>query len=112
LSSGVWANGQLLVDVDVQSLDLSVATGDPYSFNLTVTNLTNGSTEYFPAVSLNSNQQNYVVAVINDPDNGSQLVNVSAAALPDPPTNPLTVTGILGNQLTYTKVSGVSYLEM
>lgn len=103
LSSGVWANGQLLLDVDVQGLDLTTATGDPLAFNLTVTNLADGSTEYFPAVSLNSAQQNYVVAVVNDPDNGSQLVNV-AADLPTTPT-PLTVTGILGTPLTIATVN-------
>src|SRR5580698_928093 len=53
LSSGQWANGQLLLDVDLQGLDLTSATGDPLAFNLTVTNLADGSTEYFPAVSLN-----------------------------------------------------------
>jgi phage tail sheath protein FI len=73
-----------------------------------VTNLADGSTEYFPSVSLNSNQQNFVAAVINDPDNGSQLVNV-VAALPATPTA-LTVTGLLGAPLSYTTVGGVSYL--
>jgi uncharacterized protein len=109
LSSGQWANGQLLLDVDLQGLDLTSATGDPLAFNLTVTNLADGSTEYFPAVSLNSNQQNFVAAVVNDPDNGSQLVNV-VAALPATPTA-LTVTGLLGTALPYTLVSGVNYLE-
>ena len=109
LSSGVWANGQLLVDVDVQGLDLTTATGDPLAFNLTITNLADGTVEYFPAVSLNSNQQNFVAAVVNDPDNGSQLVNVKTG-LPTAPTA-LTVTGLLGTPLPYTLVSGVNYLE-
>ena len=106
LSSGQWANGQLLLDVDVQGLNL---TADPYAFNLTVTNLADGSKEYFPSVTLNSNLQNFVAAVVNDPDNGSQLVNV-AAALPTTPTA-LTVTGLLGTPLPYTLASGVNYLE-
>jgi uncharacterized protein len=109
LSSGQWANGKLLLDVDVQGLDLTTATGDPLAFNLTVTNLADGTTEYFPSVSLNSNQQNFVAAVINDPDNGSQLVKV-LAALPATPTA-LTVTGLLGTPLPYTSVAGVNYLE-
>ena len=79
LSSGQWANGQLLVDVDVQGLDLSTA-GDPLAFNLTIRNLTDGTSEYFPAVTMSSSAHNFVTAVINDADNGSQLVNVAATA--------------------------------
>jgi uncharacterized protein len=109
LSSGQWANGQLLIDVDVQNLNLSTSTGDPLAFNLTVTNLAGGTTEYFPSVTLNSNLQNFVAAVINDPNNGSQLVNV-VAALPTAPTA-LTVTGLLGAALPYTSSGGVNYLE-
>jgi Bacteriophage tail sheath protein len=108
LSSGVWANRQLLLDVDVAGLDLSTATGDPLAFNLTVTNLTDGSTEYFPALTLNSNSSNFVAAVVNDPDNGSQLVNV-VTHLPSSPTA-LNVTGILGTGLPVTTISGVNYL--
>jgi phage tail sheath protein FI len=108
LSSGLWANGQLLLDVDVNGLDLSVATGDPLAFNLTVTNLADGSTESFPAVTLNSNANNFVAAVVNEPDAGSQLVNV-VAGLPATPTA-LNVTGILGTGLPVTTISGVNYL--
>ena len=39
LSSGAWANGQLLVDVDVQNINLTTPTGDPLAFNLTITDL-------------------------------------------------------------------------
>lgn len=109
LSSGVWANGQILLDVDVQGLDLSTTTGDPLAFNLTVTNLADGSTEYFPAVTLDSTKQNFVQAVVNDEDNGSQLVNVTTS-LPSTPTA-LTVTGHLGGPLKYTNSGGVNYLE-
>ena len=108
LSSGQWANGHLLVDVDVRGLDLSAA-GDPLAFNLTVTSLADGSKEYFPSVSLNSNLQNFVAAVVNDPDNGSQLVNV-VTGLPTTPTA-LTVTGVLGTPLPFTLSGGVNYLE-
>jgi phage tail sheath protein FI len=99
LSSGQWANSQVLLDVDVQNLDLSSSTGDPYAFNLTVTNLAGGTPEYFPSVTLNSSYQNFVAAVVNDPDNGSQLVNV-AAALPSSPTA-LAATGVVGAALPY-----------
>jgi len=105
LSSGQWANGQLLVDVDVQGLDLSTTTGDPLSFNLTITDLLDETTEYFPDVTLNSAAQNYFVAVVNDPDNGSQLVNVEAN-LPTTPTA-LNVTGVLGTALTITGAGSV-----
>jgi hypothetical protein len=103
LSSGQWANGKLLIDVDVQNLDLSTTTGDPYAFNLTVTNLMGGTPEYFPQLTLNSNLQNFVAAVVNDPDNGSQLVNV-VTAVTSPPTA-LTVTGLLGAALTIATVN-------
>jgi len=108
LSSGQWANGQLLVDVDVQGLNLSSTTGDPLSFNLTITDLLDGTTEYFPDVTLNSAAQNYFVAVINDPDNGSQLVKV-AASLAAAPTA-LNVTGVLGTALTITGAGSVDAL--
>ena len=105
LSSGQWANNQLLVDVDVQRLDLSVATGDPLAFNLTITDLMDGTSEYFPSVTLNSAAQNFVAAVVNDPDNGSQLVSVKTN-LPSTPTA-LVVTGILGTALTITGAGSV-----
>ncbi|MGH9606926.1 MAG: phage tail sheath C-terminal domain-containing protein [Terracidiphilus sp.] len=108
LSSGQWANGQVLLDVDVQGLDL---TADPLAFNLTVSSLADGTKEYFPAITLNSSYQNFVGSVVNDPDNGSQLVSVSTTNLPSSPTA-LTVTGIQGAPLSYTLVSGsVNYLE-
>ncbi|HUB00409.1 MAG TPA: phage tail sheath C-terminal domain-containing protein [Terracidiphilus sp.] len=107
LSSGVWANGQVLLDVDTQGL---AGSSDATAFNLTVTNLMDGTKEYFPAISLNNNQQNFVGAVVNDPDNGSQLVSVQTNNLASSPTA-LTVTGILGTPLAYTLVSGVNYLE-
>ena len=105
LSSGQWANGQLLVGVDVQGLDLSTTTGDPLAFNLTITDLPDGTTEYFPSVTLNSALQNYVVAVVNDPDNGSQLVSVTAN-LPSTPVA-LRPTGILGGPITISGAGSV-----
>ncbi len=105
LSSGQWANGQLLVDVDVQGLDLSTATGDPLAFNLTVTDLADVTKEYFPSVTLDSARQNFVTSVVNDADNGSQLVSVTAA-LPATPVA-LAVTGILGTPLTITGATSV-----
>ena len=59
----------------------ATATYDPTSFNLTITNLVDGTVEKFPNVSLNSNQNNYITNVVNDIDNGSQLVNVTVAGV-------------------------------
>lgn len=53
---------------------------DPLAFNLTITDIPDGTVEPFPNVSLNSNLNNYVAAVVNDPDNGSQLVNVQVSS--------------------------------
>ena len=116
LSSGAWANEQLLLDVDVIGLNLSTTPpGDLYSFNLTVTNLFDGTKEYFPGLTLNSASQNFVANVVNDPDNGSQLVSVNATSIPTPPTTALVVTGILGAPLPSTPVTTgsvtVKYLE-
>jgi len=170
LSSGTWANGQLLLDVDYAglsqllsgtvaltaasatvkgtgtsftslkpnqwlvfaadttqtpyqiksiasdtSLTLTTSYGggttasttatmslDPLAFNLTVTNLVDGTVEAFPNVSFNNNQNNYVAAVVNDPDNGSQLVNVQVGG--PTPTTPPPVTGIVGTALTINAV--------
>ncbi|HZU09245.1 MAG TPA: phage tail sheath C-terminal domain-containing protein [Pseudacidobacterium sp.] len=95
LSSGAWANGKVLLDVDYQGVN---QTSDATAFNLTITDLTTNTVEYFPNLSLNPAKSNYVVAVINDPDNGSQIVNV---AMKSPaPTTPPAVTGITGNALS------------
>ena len=96
LSSGSWANGQLLVDVDVQNINLTTPAGDPLAFNLTITDLLHQTTESFPSVTLSSRAMNYVANVVNDPDNGSQLVGVSVTGTPGAPT----VTGIVGTTIT------------
>jgi uncharacterized protein len=163
LSSGSWANGQLLIDVDynglAQALSGSVTlsggatvsgsgflttlsvnqwlvfasdptqtpyqvskivsntsltlganyTGsptpatttavvivDPTAFNLTITDLVDAvPPESFRNLSLNNAQNNYIANVVNDIDNGSQLVNVSVG-IPTPNAPPA-MTGIVGN---------------
>jgi phage tail sheath protein FI len=94
LSSGTWADGRLILDVDYNGVDQSK---DATAFNLTVTNLADGTVETFPNVSLNSTLKNYIAAVVNDPDNGSQLVSVSVAGAP---SSAPAVTGIVGTTLT------------
>jgi phage tail sheath protein FI len=100
LSSGAWANGNLLVDIDYVGVD---QTTEPTAFNLTVTNLDDGTSEVFSSVSLNAAKSSYVIAVLNDPDTGSQLVNVKTiGALGSvPPAQ----TGTVGKALTAAAVN-------
>jgi uncharacterized protein len=100
LSSGGWANGHLYVDVDLQN---KVNATDSKAFNLTITDLVDGTTEYFPAVTADDTAMNYVATVVNDPANGSQLVNVSGSTTTAP-----TVTGFLGGPIT---VSGAGSVD-
>src|SRR6185437_11951238 len=93
---------QLLIDVDLNGVDQS---SDATAFNLTVSNLIDGTVESFPSVSLQSTLNNYVVNVVNDPDNGSQLVNVQVGSTPAPTANP-PVTGLVGAPLTISAVTG------
>jgi phage tail sheath protein FI len=91
LSKGGWANDQILIDIDWNNIN---PTTSPKSFNLTITNLLDGTTESFPAVSVDSSSSRYVLPVVNDFDNGSQLVSVSQT-LPAATTAPA-VTGTVG----------------
>src|SRR5271165_5682012 len=95
LSSGSWADGQVLVDVDVQGVNL---VADNLAFNLTITDLADQTTEYFPNVTLNSASSRYLTAVVNDADNGSQVVKASFPGVA--PTTPATVSGIVGGLIT------------
>ena len=80
-----------LIDVDYNGVDQTV---DPTAFNLTVTNLVDGTVETFLNVSLQQTQNNYIANVVNDLDNGSRLVNVEVPS-PAPATAP-NVTGVVG----------------
>ncbi|MFL6301910.1 MAG: phage tail sheath C-terminal domain-containing protein [Candidatus Sulfotelmatobacter sp.] len=80
-----------------QASTTAIVSADPTAFNLTITNDVDGTVESFPSVSLNSSRQNYVLAVVNDPDNGSQLVNVSLAGAP--PANPPAISGVVSTTL-------------
>jgi uncharacterized protein len=75
---------------------------DPLAFNLTITNLVDGTAETFPNVSLNNARQNYVVNVVNDPDNGSQLVGVQVAGAP---TTAPPASGVVGTALTVSNIT-------
>ncbi|GLQ45833.1 hypothetical protein GCM10007862_08840 [Dyella lipolytica] len=77
LSSGTAANGDLMIDIDYIGLSPSGASADPKTFNLTVTDLAGGTTEYFPSVTYDNTKSNWVQTVVNDPDNGSQLIQMA-----------------------------------
>jgi phage tail sheath protein FI len=76
---------------------------DPTAFNLTVTNLVDGTVEPFPLLSMNNNRANFVASIINDPDNGSQLVNVSVGS--PAPTVPPAQTGLVGKPISISAVN-------
>jgi len=98
LSSGQWADGQLLLDADYNNVNHAT---DATAFNLTVTNLVDGTTESFPNLSLKSAQSNYIANIVNDVDNGSQLVNVGVTGSPGAAP---TMSGIVGTALTIATV--------
>jgi phage tail sheath protein FI len=85
LSSGTAANGNLLIDIDYLGLTPGGATppADPKTFNLTITDLAGGTTEYFPSVSYDNTKSNWVQTMVNDPDNGSQLIKMDTPSAAD-----------------------------
>jgi phage tail sheath protein FI len=94
LSSGAGANGNLLIDVDYVGLS---PASDAKTFNLTVTDLAGGTREFFPSVTLDNTKSNFVRTIVNDPDNGSQLVNITATG--SLPTQ-VDQSGITGSAIT------------
>jgi phage tail sheath protein FI len=94
LSRGAWGNN-VIVDVD------NANAADAKSFNLTITDLGTNTIESFPGVTMDSSKSNYVVAVVNDPDNGSQMVSV---AVPDATAGRPTQTGVVGGDITLTDI--------
>ncbi len=91
LSAGSAANG-ILLEVDYNGIEAS----DTTSYNLTITDPASGNQESF-LVSQDATKSNYVVAVVNDADNGSQYVNVT---VPDATAGRPLQTGIVGGDLT------------
>lgn len=99
LSTGAWANNNLLVDIDANG----VASGDTETFNLTITNLVDNTVEKFPNVTVDTSQKNYVEAVVNDPDSGSELVSVGGSASSAPsPTGIISAANVLSALATET----------
>lgn len=103
LSSGTWANGNLIADVSYNNLDqTAVAT----AFNLTIMNLVDGTVEAFPGLSLDPSRKDFAPTVVNDPDSGSQLVKVAVQS--PAPTSPPARTGLVGNAITVAGILGSS----
>lgn len=94
LSRGAWANN-LIVDVDYGGVS------DSKSFNLTITDQVTKSSESFDAVTMDSTKSNYVVSVVNDVDNGSQMVSV---AVPDATAGRPVQTGLAGGDITLSDI--------
>jgi phage tail sheath protein FI len=82
----------------------AIFTADPTTFNLTITNRNDGSIESFPLLSLDNNRANFIAAVLNDPDTGSQLVNVAVGS-PAPTSRPAQ-TGLVGKPISAASLIG------
>lgn len=95
LSKGAWANN-VIVDVDYGAVG-----SDAKAFNLTITDRSTNTTEVFSNVTMDSTKTNYVVAVVNHADNGSQLVSV---AVPDATAGRPMETGTVGGDIDLTQI--------
>ena len=93
LSKGAWGNA---INVDV---DYANTGSDSKAFNLTISDLATQNVETFLTVTLDSAKPNYVVAVVNDKDSGSQLVSVG---VPDNTAGRPIETGVIGSDITLT----------
>lgn len=95
LSRGSWAN-QVVVNVDYLDSSTDEQYTDPLAFNLTITDLGNGTVESFANVTMDAAKASYVVNVVNDLDSGSQLVSV---AVPDATAGRPVETGTVSDDL-------------
>ncbi len=84
LSKGAWANN-VIVDVDYGGVS------DPQAFNLTITDRSTNTVETFPDVTMDDTKSNFIETVVNDEDNGSELVSVTADPSQDRPMESGTV---------------------
>lgn len=80
LSRGAWGN-QVVIDVDYYDSIAKTTYADENAFNLTITDLGTGTVEEFDNVTMDPTKANYVVAVVNDEDSGSELVAVEVPDL-------------------------------
>jgi phage tail sheath protein FI len=73
-STGTWSQG-LIVDVDYANV-----TDTAKGFNLYITDLVSGNAETFLDLTMDNTKANFVVTVINDPDNGSALITIDTTS--------------------------------
>ena len=73
LSAGTWSD-DLIIDVDYDDVS------DNKSFNLTINDVATETIETFDDVTMDETKSNFVEAIVNDSDSGSQLVVVEATA--------------------------------
>jgi phage tail sheath protein FI len=88
LSAGTWSD-DVIIDVDYDGVS------DDKSFNLTITDKSTGTIETFDDVTIDNAKNNFVEAVVNDEDSGSELVSVEALGTERPAAN-----GITGDDIT------------
>jgi len=103
LSNGSWSD-QVIIDVDYDGVS------DTNSFNLTITNLADGTIESFDDVTIDNSKSDFVMNMVNDPDTGSQLVNVTVPTAPSggPAIVRPAATGITGADITAATLGGLS----
>ncbi len=85
LSAGTWSD-DLIIDVDYDDVS------DNKSFNLTINDVATETIETFDDVTMDETKSNFVEAIVNDSDSGSQLVVVEATVSAARPA----ATGITG----------------
>jgi phage tail sheath protein FI len=96
LSRGSWGN-QVVVEVDYHDAVAKQKYADDRLFNLTISDLAEGTVEEFDRVTMDSAKANYVVAVVNDLDSGSKLVSLK---VPDPTAGRPLETGTSSGDIT------------
>lgn len=97
LSRGAWGN-QVVIDVDYFDPITKATYADDQAFNLTITDLSTGTVEKFEGVTMDPTKANYVVAVVNDEDSGSELVSVE---VPDPAAGRPVEAGTVGDDIDF-----------
>src|SRR5262249_21797003 len=87
----------VLIDADSDGIPAT----DAKAFNLTITDLTTRAVEYFAKVTMDPAKSTYVEAIVNDVDNGSQMVSVKVA---DATAGRPMATGSSGGDITLADV--------
>lgn len=99
LSKGAWGNS-VVVEVDYDGID----DADDKAFNLVITDLGTGTVEEFDGVTMDATKANFVVAVLNDADSGSQLVTVE---VPDATAGRPAESGTVGGDVDFDDIEAL-----